>query len=251
MAVAHVFDFDDTLSHSEAMIHARPFFNGQPVEMHRMPGLQGVRHSRLEYLSDALRYSLSSREFADLAKAIDSHGIRAVEHGEDLGQGHTMSLDFSDIIQVDHSTSKPIRSNMVHLERAASQGHDIWILTGRKSGGESDIQDFIRTHGGVSLPLDRIICVGSWGGSTHKNKSKAFLTRIIPGGNYDEFHFYDDDTRNLDEVKQTVSPFGRVYVINSITGEVSSEAKDRVAKARERRTDGSDLRRVRKLSGIV
>jgi hypothetical protein len=251
MAVAHVFDFDDTLSHSDAMIHAHPFFDGQPVEMHRMPGLQSVRHSRLEYLPDSLRYSLSSREFADLAKAIDSHGIRAVEHGDEVGHGHAVSLDFNDIIQVDSETAKPIQSNMVHLERAASQGHDVWILTGRKSGGESDISDFIKKHGGVSLPLDRVVCVGSWGGSTHKNKAKAFLTRIIPSGGYDEFHFYDDDTRNLDEVKEAVSPFGKVYVINSITGEVSSEVKDRVAKARERRTAGSDLRRVRKLSGIV
>jgi len=251
MAVAHVFDFDDTLSHSDAMIHAHPFFNGQPVEMHRMPGLQGVRHSRLEYLPNSLRYSLSSREFADLAKAIDSHGIRAVEHGNDVGQGHSVSLDFKDIIQVNPETAKPIRMNMSHLEKAASQGHDIWILTGRKSGGEEDIRDFVEKHGGVSIPIERVICVGSWGGSTHTNKAKAFLTRIIPGGDYDEFHFYDDDTRNLDEVKESVSPFGRVYVINSITGEVSSETKDRVAKARERRTAGSDLRRVRKLSGIV
>lgn len=251
MAVAHVFDFDDTLSHSDAMIHAHPFFNGQPVEMHRMPGLQGIRHSKLEYLPDSLRYSLSSREFADLAKAIDSHGIRTVEHGEEVGSGHAVSLDFNDIVHVDPEASKPIQANITPLERAASRGHDIWILTGRKSGGESGIRDFIKKHAGVSIPVSRIICVGSWGGSTHKNKAKAFLTRIIPGGDYDEFHFYDDDTRNLDEVKEAVSPFGRVYVINSITGEVSSDAKDRVARAKERRTAGSDLRRVRKLSGIV
>jgi len=252
MRAAHVFDFDDTLSHSNAMIYAHPFYNGVPTEMHRLPGMQSVRHSKLEYLPDSLRYHFTSRDFAALAHAIDAHDtVRSVEHGQELGGGHVISLDFSDIIYIDHAAAQPIKKNMLHLEKAAASGNDVWVLTGRKGGGEEDISRFIHTHSGVSVPRERVICVGDWGGETHRNKAKAFLNRIIPHSSYDEMHFYDDDQRNLDEVKSQVSPFAKLYLINSITDAVSSDAKDRVARAREKRGSGADLRRVRKLSGIV
>lgn len=252
MKAAHVFDFDDTLSHSTAMIYAHPFYNGQPTEIHRLPGMQGVRHSKLEYLPGSLRYHFTSRDFAALAHAIDAHDtVRSVEHGNEVGDGHVVSLDFSDIIHVDHNDAQPIKKNILHLERAAAAGHDIWVLTGRKSGGEDGIAQFIESHSGVTVPRVRVICVGSWGGETHKNKARALISHVIPHDSYGEIHFYDDDQRNLDEAKSQVSPFVKLYLVNSITDAVSSDAKDRVARAKERRSSGSDLRRIRKLSGIV
>lgn len=252
MSVAHVFDYDDTLSHSGAMIYAHPFYNGVPTELQRLPGMRGIVYDKLEYLPLSLKYSFNSRDFAFLARAIDSQkNVKSVEYGDDPGSGHVVALDFSDIIQVDHDKSSPIKKNMAHLEKADAAGHDIWVVTGRKPGGEEGIKKFIESCSGVSVPTNRIICVGAFGQETHKNKSHAFLTKILPAAQYKEIHFYDDDTRNLDEIKSTISPFANVHVINSITDEVSSSTKDRVAKAKERRSSGGDLRRIRKLSGIM
>ena len=249
MKTAHVFDFDDTLSHSDAMIYAHPYFQGDPVEIHRIPGLEKTRHSRLEYLPNALRYSLTSREFADLSQAMDSHGVKSIQHGGDLIDGHVVALDFSDIVHVDHTSAKPIANGIRHLQDASQAGSDIWVLTGRKSGDESGIASFILQHAGVKVPIARIICVGGWGDSTHRSKGKAFINGGIPAHVYDEIYFYDDDIRNLDEVKRVVTPITKITVINSITGDESSDAKDRVNRARELRKQGQSIRRIRKLSG--
>jgi hypothetical protein len=50
-------------------------------------------------------------------------------------------------------------------------------------------------------------------------------------------------------VKSDVSPFARVYAINSVTDVVESDAKDRAERARRRRREGDDLRRIRQLTG--
>lgn len=252
MKAAHVFDFDDTLSYSSSMIYAHPFYNGQPTEIHRFPGMKGIRYSKLEYLPNSLRYHFTSRDFAALSHSIDSQSsVSSVEHGGEIGDGYSISLDFSDIILVDNNDAQPIKKNTLRLEKAAGSGNDIWILTGRKSGGEEGIAQFVKTHSGVTVPRVRIICVGNWGGETHKNKVKALLTHVLPHDDYSEVYFYDDDQRNLDEAKSQVSLFVKLYLVNSITDAVSSDAKDRVARVKERRTSGSDLRRIRKLSGIV
>jgi hypothetical protein len=247
--IAHVFDFDDTLSHSDSMIHVHPFYNGEPTEIHRMPGLQGVRHTKLEYLPKSLKYSFTSRDFAFLSHAIDSNSsLRSIHHGQDVGHGHVVSLDFSDIIGVDQKNARPIKKNFLQLEKAAKAGCDLWILTGRKSGGENEISHFVKSHSGILIPQEKIICVGGWEGQTHTKKALAFLTKILPH-QYKEIHFYDDDQRNLDEVKTQLSPFASVHLINSYTDEISSDAKDRVQRAKEKRL--SDFSRIRKLSGII
>ena len=254
MDSVHVFDFDDTLAHSNAMIYVHPFYNGLPVEIQRMPGLSKVKPSKIEHLPKSIRYSFSSYEYAALAKIVDeSKTIKKFDGNVVPKDGHSVYLDFSGITNIDPESSKPIPRNIKYLVKAAADGYDCFILTGR---GDADgtvakeIRSFLIQHTGVSISTSRIICVGTWGGQSHTNKSKAFLTKILPSGHYDSVYFYDDDTRNLEEIKSTVSAFADVYARNSITDEVSSDAKDRVARARERRGSGSDLKRIRKLSGI-
>jgi len=251
MKVAHVFDFDDTLSHSDAMIYVRPFYEGVPVEIGKIPGLEKVKFSKLEYLPNALKYSFSSHQFAELSRLIDLHSIKTVEEGGDLLDGHVLSLDFSDIIHVDEFSAKPILINFQHLQKAHNENCHIWILTGRKSGGEQGIVDFVFKHSGVKIPIGRVICVGGWGDSTHKSKGASFINGSIPSHIYDRIYFYDDDARNLNEVKAVVAEITRIFVINSITGNISSDIKDRVEKARLRRVSESAARRIRKLSNGI
>jgi len=245
---AHAFDYDDTLSHSDHRIHVYPFHDGAPTEIHRIPGLAGIPHEGLEYRDEGLRYSFSTREFVKVSRAIDSHGVKVVSPREGTPAGHSVVFDFGDVVFVDENTSSPIGKNMIKLERAATAGCDIWVVTGRSPGGEAGIQKFIETHARVRVPLSRIICVGG-GGPTAPAKSHAFLTKVIPAGPYDEIYFYDDDERNLETVKSDVSPFVRLYAVNSVTDVVQSDAKDRVARARTRRRESDDFRRLRQLTG--
>jgi hypothetical protein len=245
---AHVFDYDDTLSHSDYRIHVYPYHDGKPTEIHRVPGLAGIPHEGLEHLPAGLRYSFSTREFVKVSRAIDTHGVRVVPSEEGTPAGHSVVFDFGDVVFLDEDESSPIGKNTIRLERAAAAGCDIWVVTGRSPGGEAGIQKFIETHTRVRVPLSRIVCVGG-SGPTAPAKSQAFLTKVIPSGPYDEIYFYDDDERNLERVKEDVSPFARLYLVNSVTDEVQSDAKDRVTRARQRRKDGDDFRRIRQLTG--
>jgi len=250
MKVAHVFDFDDTLAHSSEVIYVFPFYNGKPTEIHNIPGMKEIRSEKLEYLPDALKYSLSSFSFSKLSHLAEINNIRLLSDEERLSNGYSLLVSFEDFNQnnlEDTGSVKAIQKNITKLQKAASSS-DIWILTGRATGNESSILSFIKRNAGISIPSSRIICVGADGGPTHKNKSKAFLMRILPEGPYEEIYFYDDDLRNLKEVKDVVSQFAKIYVVNSITDEVSSDAKDRVLKAKERRKEASDLRRIRSLA---
>lgn len=248
MKTAHVFDYDDTLSHTDKCIHLYPYHDGSPTEIHRIPGLAGVRFQSLEHLPTGLKYSISTLEFSKVSKALDANGIEVIRSHEGIPDGHSVALDFGDVLYVDEEAATPISKNVHRLERAAAAGSDIWVVTGRSPGAEEGIRRFIEDHARVRVPLDRVICVGG-SGQTHRAKSQAFLTRVVPGGPYAEIYFYDDDERNLEAVKSDVSPFARVYAINSVTDAVASDAKDRVARARERRRDGEDLRRLRQLTG--
>ncbi len=248
MKTAHVFDYDDTLSHTDACIILYPYHNGVPTEIHRIPGLSGIRFESLEHLPKGLKYSISTLEFVKVSRAIEEHGVDVIQSHDGIPDGHSVELDFGDVIYVDEETATPISKNVHRLEKAAAGGSDIWVVTGRSPGAEQGIQRFIEANAGVKVPLERVICVGG-SGPTHKAKSQAFLTRVIPGGPYAEIHFYDDDDRNLEAVKSDVSPFARVYAINSVTDAVESDAKDRAERARRRRREGDDLRRIRQLTG--
>jgi len=246
--IAHVFDYDDTLSHSDYLIRVYPFHNGEPVEIHTLPGMKDAKFETVEYLPTCLKYSFTTREFVKISKAVDSNAIKVID---DLvpDDGHSVSFDFGDVVFVDENDSFPILKNTKLLENAASKGYDIWILTGRSPGTEDKMKDFVKKHTGVSIPLSRIICVGGTGDSTHKGKAQAFLTKIIPEGSYDQIHFYDDDDRNLEAVMDSASSFTNIHVINSVTDEVHNLAKSRVSRARELRKNSEDFRRIRQLAG--
>ena len=251
MKIAHVFDYDDTLATSDYYIHVYPFHDGKPTEIHRISGLAGIPYEELEHSTSGSRYSFSTQQFVNVSKAIESNSIKVIDTWSDLySSGHSVLLDFGSMIYVDKDSSEPIQKNMLKLEKAAESGCAIWIVTGRSPGGEARIQKFIKTHTGVNVLLSNIICVGGKGkGPTHTSKSQAFLTKILPSGPYEEIYFYDDDDRNLETVKSDVSPFARLYAVNSVTDKLTSDAKDRVARAQQRRKDDSDFRRIRQLTG--
>lgn len=249
MKIAHVFDYDDTLATSDYYIHVYPFHDGKPTEIHRIPGLAGIQYDEVEHTTLGSKYSFSTREFVKVSRAIESNSIKIADADTNLfyTDGHSVLLDFGDVIYVDKDATEPIQKNMLKLEKAAGDGCDIWIVTGRSPGGETGIQRFIKAHTSVDVPLSNIICVGGKG-PTHTSKSQAFLTKILPSGPYEEIHFYDDDDRNLETVKSDVSPFARLYVVNSVTDKMMSDAKDRIARAQKRRKDDSDFRRIRQLT---
>lgn len=247
---AQVFDFDDTLFKPLAMIHLFPFYNGVPVQLQKMPGMMNVKYSKLEYLPNALMYSITTREYSQISKIVEDNNINVVYDDGHVSQGHSIRFDFKDLSYFDVQNSKPIKENFLRLMNVNNNENDIWILTARDAGCEQLIQDFVLKNSGIKISLQKIICAGKFKGSTPDNKVKAFLTIILPSNNYEEVVFYDDDTRNLEKVKNVLSSLIKTTVINAETGESSSEAKDKVAKAKKRRLSTQDLRKIRNISGV-
>lgn len=226
MNSVHVFDYDETLCHSNSLVHIIPLLDGRPVKIDALPGWIDIPFKRVETSKDTTKYSFENKEYSQLLKLIEDNNVKILFLNEDdnAKEGYSVVLDFSDFFRVDHERSTPINRYMKRL-KSCSLTSDVWILTARKTGVESCIQKFVFTYSGVKIPLDRIICVGGWGGKTYEDKSKAFLTKIIPSNTYDRIYFYDDDQRNLDSALSVLPKFCKTYLINSDTNKVVIRSK--------------------------
>lgn len=260
----YVFDFDDTLAHTEGTIGISHFEHGQPLDPMEWLEELGINRSHVVELK---RYSrcnavyIDSSGFREYVSAVKNHvDVRAVEVGKETGVGVEDILDFSHINDLEGA--KPLKG-MVEIARLASaRGDIVGVVTGRKGGGSvlgldgrrhnvttrQEIHKFLSSLGVVIDPED-IHGVGHMPGAVATNKKLVVLKEFIEKYDPDETIFYDDDNQNLSEVGSLSS----LYPVVVHDAKVMQEHSDPwlsgiVERAKARRMETGSWSRARRMA---
>jgi len=209
--IVRVFDFDDTLAHTDGTIRILHYENGEPkdtlawLEQFGITGKPGPLGS----------VEITTGSFREYTKATDeliSAGeLRRQECGGFVRFVPTDVVDFSMTAKI--RRPKVIDSTIAVAKQAFARGDIIGVITGR-TGGESmtdiegneikitnatNIRRFMSKHG-VPIALEDIHCVGSLPGGVPYNKAQAMRSGFIEKYSPDCVIFYDDDVLNLSSV---------------------------------------------------
>jgi FMN phosphatase YigB (HAD superfamily) len=261
---AYVFDFDDTLAHTEGEIGVSHFEHGVPkdpmewfdeIGLNRLHVLSVRNYSRcnVAYLD-----SSGFREYIATVKALGDVQIRDV--GKETGVGKEDVLDFSHIN--DLKGAQPIDSIVEIARLASSRGDIVGVVTARKGMGfvdgldgrrhpvttRPDIHRFLAGLG-VAIDPEDIFGVGHMPGPVSSNKREVVLSEFILKYNPEETIFYDDDGHNLREVSSLASQYPVVVHDARIVKEQSTPwLTGIVERARLRRRESEAWSRTRRLS---
>jgi phosphoglycolate phosphatase-like HAD superfamily hydrolase len=268
MKTAYIFDFDDTLAHTEGSIGIARFIEGEPVDPREWLRELGIPESHvMEYHDSGNRHaayltSAGFREYVASSKPFIANGdLRTVEPGKETGYGVEDVIDFSQIIDIVNPT--PIGEVVAVAKRAVQDGHVVGVVTGRKGMGttvgldgkqhpittRSQIQKFLAMQG-VPVALEDIYGVGHMPGTVASNKARVVQSQFIDKYGVDRVKFYDDDGHNLDSVAALDSVEVRVSVFDTRHSLSGSEVKDIVEMARRRRSQSRDWSRTRELAKL-
>jgi len=114
-------------------------------------------------------------------------------------------LDLNQFNEIDYLIKGSINTKIVNIFREDyNNNKPIAIITARADS--ILVKTYLNTLG-FDIPFDMIYAVGNikYNGNTALKKKQAFIELIDKG--YKEFIYYDDDIRNLDEVKKLESKF--------------------------------------------
>jgi len=261
---AYVFDFDDTLAHTEGTIGISHFEHGQPQDPLEWLDTLGVSRSHVVHVSNYASCnavyidSAGFREYVSAVKKID--GLHAREVGTETGIGTEDVLDFSQINDLE--SAKPL-DGIVEIARLASaRGDIVGVITGRKGEGSvlgldgrrhpvttrMDIHRFLSSLGIIIDPED-IYGVGHMPGPVSANKKAVILREFIEKYDPEETIFYDDDSHNLAEVSSLSSQYPVVVHDTKIMKEHSAPwLTGLVERARLRRKETEAWARARRMS---
>lgn len=253
---AYVFDFDDTLAHTDGAIGIAHFEQGvcqDPVEWLETIG---IRRSSVMYVN---RYPHCNAAFIDTAgfreyTAIIRLGAPTVvrEAGNETGIGTEDILDFSHVN--DMRGAKPIQKILDIARKASAAGHIVGVITGRRGEGSvmgldgaehfittrQDIQGFLARNG-VIVESSDIWGVGHMPGGVPANKASVLLRHFIEKYDPDEVIFYDDDDLNIAAAEALSDSFD---IIVHDTKAMSESANPRITSLVER-AKGRRLERER------
>ena len=261
----YVFDFDDTLAHTEGTIGISHFEHGESLDPYEWLDELGVSRSYIMY---SRRYPscnavyVNSAGFREYVSAVKSHGgVHAREIGTETGVGVEDVLDFSHINDLE--SAKPLQG-MVEIARLASaRGDIVGVVTGRKGGGfvmgldgrrhpvttRQEIHRFLSGLGVIIDPED-IHGVGHMPGTVASNKKRVILAEFIEKYEPDETIFYDDDNQNLDEVSSLSSQHPVVVHDAKIVKEQATPwLTGIVERAKLRRRETDSWARARRMVG--
>ena len=268
MKTGYIFDFDDTLAHTEGSIGVARFLDGEPVDPHEWLAELGIPESHVFELHDsgdrhaAYLSSAGFREYVTATKPLLSAGVlRIVEPGKEKGFELEDVVDFSQIIDIVNPV--PIGDVVSIAKKAAMASHVVGVITGRKGEGytvsldggrhpittRQQIQKFLAMQG-VPVAMEDIYGVGHMPGTVASNKAAIVQRMFIDKYGLDAVKFYDDDGNNLSSVSALDSTETRVSVFDTRGSMVGAEVKDIVESARRRRRQTSDWTRVRQLAKL-
>lgn len=269
MKIGYIFDFDDTLAHTEGSIGVARFLDGMPVDPHEWLNELGIPEShvfKFHDLGDSHAAYLSSagfREYVAATKPLLSAGVlKMVEPGKERGYDLEDVVDFSQIIDIVNPV--PIGNVVSIAKKAVQAGHVVGVVTGRKGEGHTvsldggrhpittrqQIQKFLAMQG-VPLAVEDIYGVGHMPGTVASNKATVIQRMFIDKYGLEAVKFYDDDSNNLSAVSSLDSVETRVSVFDTRGSMVGAEVKNIVESARRRRRQSSGWMRVRQLAKLV
>lgn len=258
--IVRVFDFDDTLAHTEGIIRILHYENGEPqdtfswLEQFGVTGKPGPLGS----------VEVSTGSFRDYTSATNelilSGELRRQEAGNPVKFVPTDVIDFSLTSKI--KRPKAIENTIEVARQAFSRGDIIGVITGR-TGGEFmfdiegneikitnalDIRRFMSKHG-IPVSLEDIHCVGSLPGGVPYNKAKVMKHGFIEKYSPETVIFYDDDALNLTTVGAIDS---RIHCIDSLNmGDGWGTASSVVDAGRNRRKRVSGWTRALEQAGII
>lgn len=259
-----VFDFDDTLAHTEGTIGIAHFEHGEstdPIEW-----LEDIGLNR-SYIVFAKKYPhcnaayINTAGFREYTKIIRSGNIGTTprEIGQETGVGTEDVLDFSHVNDLEGATAIP---GIMEIARKASTGDNIvGVVTGRRGGGtvmcldgnerpvntRRDIQGFLARHG-VLVEMADIYGVGHMPGPVSANKTNVILDKFITKYKPDELVFYDDDDDNLQAVSALSSHNVKVVDTKVVKETANPWISSLVERASQRRLNRGNWSRGRLLA---
>jgi len=256
---AYIFDFDDTLSHSESEIKLYPFRDSRSCMLSDLLSSFGHKMNekpeRIEHIGPLIEHSVLSPCYNEVAWRLKECGIPLTTDSASIPIGDCVVADFSDFISA--SPTKPIQRYM----EMASKCHmdDLFVCTGRHPSrvhpssnqvidARKMILDFM-SENGIFMHPDNVMCVGDMKVSTPEAKAATILGKVIPQG-YKRIVFVDDCEKNIESVYSACYPFCDVTTLNAKTGIETSSPQKILQQAREKRLSAGPLSRLRSMAGL-
>ena len=230
---AHIFDFDDTLGLTKNANGVMLYRDGAPAhkteqdvakwlnsmgvsQKHYLSGPDGETFERPAGLEGVAAY-IDSAGLAKLQKQIPREQQSVSPSPPSGKKGDALYIDFTPSAYVDINTTDPISSTIEKMKKATSQGSDTMVITARASNkkkpgvnfaGEpvipsnaEDMEKFLSDQG--ATPTHGVL------GVQGQNKGLEIINKFFknrsPESQPDEVHFYDDLSKNTQEVDVAVS----------------------------------------------
>lgn len=291
----HVFDFDDTLGVTKNANGVMLYRDGAPAhksvadveewlssmgvtEKNYLPGPDGKTFEKPAGQDGVAAY-IDSAGLATLQRQIPRTQQSISPRPPIEKKGDALYIDFTPSAYVDTSTTDPINSTLQKMKSAASQGSETMVITARASdkrrpgvnfAGEpvvpsnaEDMEKFLAAQG--AAPTQGVL------GVQGQNKGDEIIRKFFSSrplkAQPDEVHFYDDLSKNTEEVDAAVS--GKVPAETFIYGpgefahgEADPESPSKAAPANPELEDEKEkaleknesidpaLQRILKLAGL-
>lgn len=226
---AHVFDFDDTIAVTTSPNIIMLYQDGLPTHksedevllwlkqngLNKNELLPGSNGKIIEYIPSRKGYAANVSS-SGLAKIQTNYpGKESITgHSEPNPQGPSVLIDFTSAFGVDQNTIQPIKQTIDKIKQLNNAGASTMVLTARRGEGlgksihghhveptnKRDIIDFLSKQG--ATPTDGV--VGTAGG----DKGQILYNKVVANKPEDEkpeeIHFYDDLSKNINNVIQTI-----------------------------------------------
>ena len=110
-------------------------------------------------------------------------------------------IDFSDFDRYPHG-AEPIEKSFDEITRAISDGHDVVVLTARKSSGP--VRQFLEDHGISGMDVVGV-------GSSDPLAKARYVIQRIKNDDFDLVQVYEDNIRNIRAIKKVVDEHGTSF----------------------------------------
>lgn len=230
---AHIFDFDDTLGVTKNANGVMLYTDGEPAHKstqeaeewlssmgvtskNYLPGPGGETFEKPAGQEGVAAY-IDSAGLAKLQKQIPREQQSVSPKAPSGKKGDSLYIDFTPSAFVDVSTTDPINSTIGKLKKSNAQGSETMVITARASdkrkpgvnfAGEpvspsnaEDMEKFLASQG--AAPSQGVL--GVQGANKGNEIINKFFSSRSPEKQPDEIHFYDDLSKNTEEVDTAVS----------------------------------------------
>lgn len=225
----HVFDFDDTIAVTDSPNIVMFHQDGQPIhqsendvinwlkqnKLNQHEILQGPNGKNIEYIPERKGYAAYVSS-SGLAKIQTNYPGKesVVGVSEPPSNGPSVLIDFTASFGVNHNTTIPIKQTIDKIKKLNAIGADTMVLTARQGQGKrksirghdvettnkKDILNFLDKQG--ATPTDGVI--GTAGGDKGKILYDKAVASKPENDKPEEIHFYDDLSKNTNNIVQTL-----------------------------------------------